>query len=153
MRDFSTSIFIAATPSRTWEVLADVERWADWTSSIRRIERLDAVPLGVGSRVRIEQPRLRPGIWTVTEWEPDSGFTWISLNSDLVATALHTIVPAAGGSRVTLRIQFDGLLAPIVGMLASGLTRRYLELEAAGLKARCEAANREIHWGETAMKI
>jgi carbon monoxide dehydrogenase subunit G len=141
MRDFSTTVTIAATPLHVWEVLVDVERWADWTPTVRRIERLDAGPLEVGSRVRIDQPKLRPAIWTVTAWEPEVGFTWVSRSPGLVATGLHAIEASADGSRITLRVHFGGLLASVVGVLASGLTRTYLGLEAAGLKARCEKAN------------
>lgn len=141
MREFSTSINIAATPVRVWEILANVERWAEWTPSVRRIERLDAVPLRIGSRVRIEQPKLRPAVWTITEWQPEVAFTWISRSPGLVAVARHAIERRAEGSRVTLTIRFDGLVAPVVGVLAGSLTNKYLGFEAAGLKARCEAAN------------
>jgi carbon monoxide dehydrogenase subunit G len=78
VRDFTTSIEIAATPARVWDVLSDVERWHDWTPSIERITPLDDAPLGVGSKVRIEQPKLRPATWKITSWEPGRGFSWES---------------------------------------------------------------------------
>ena len=140
MRDFTTSITIAATPASVWEILTDVERWAEWTPSVRRIERLDAAPLGVGSRVRIQQPKLRPATWTVTEWQPAIGFTWASRSPGVVAIAQHAIERAADGSSVTLKVHFSGFLASVVGVLVGSLTRKYLGLEAAGLKARCEGA-------------
>ena len=141
MRNFSTSVNVIATPAHVWEILTNVERWAEWTPSVRRIERLDAAPLRVGSGVRIEQPKLRPATWTVTEWQPEVAFTWVSRSPGLVAVAKHTIEHAAEGSRVTLTVQFDGLIAPVVGLLTGSLTSKYLGLEAAGLKARCEGAN------------
>jgi uncharacterized protein YndB with AHSA1/START domain len=137
MRHFTTSVAIPAPPSDVWTVLADVERWPDWNPSARRIERLDSSPLGVGSRVRIEQPKLRPAIWTVTAWEPGVAFTWDSRSPGLIATGLHAVESSADGARVTLSIRFEGLFASVVGVLMGGLTRRYIELEAAGLKARC----------------
>lgn len=140
MRDFGTSIAIAAAPSRVWSVVADVERWKEWTSTIRRIERLDGTSLGMGSRVRIEQPKLRPAVWTVTAWEPGVSFTWASRSPGLVATAVHAVEPLQIGSRVALEVHFSGLLASVVGLLLGRLTREYLGLEAAGLKARCEGA-------------
>ena len=140
MRDLSTSVTIAATPGDVWKVIADVERWAEWTPTVRRIERLDAGPLDVGSRVRIDQPKLRPAIWTVTAWKPEVGFSWVSRSPGVVVTGLHAIEPSADGSRVTLKVHFGGLLASVVGVLASRLTSRYLGLEAAGLKARSEKA-------------
>jgi uncharacterized protein YndB with AHSA1/START domain len=140
MRDFSTSVDITASAPLVWRVLADVDQWADWTGSIRRIERLDALPLKVGSRVRIEQPKMRSAVWTVTEWEPTVGFGWVSKGPGFLVTASHAIEPTANGSKVTLNVHFDGPLASVVGALASRLTCRYLGLEAAGLKARCERA-------------
>lgn len=135
---FSTHITIAAPPAQVWQVLADVERWPEWTPSIQEVERLDQKPFGLGSSVRIEQPRLRPAIWTVTEYKPGEAFTWVSLNPGVVTTGLHSIEAVAEGSRVKLSIQFSGLLAPVVGLLSGGLIRKYLGLEAKGLKARCE---------------
>jgi carbon monoxide dehydrogenase subunit G len=141
MRDFTQSIAIAAAPSRVWNILADVERWADWTPTVRRIERLEPAPLGVGSRVRIEQPDLQPAVWTISAWKEETGFTWMSRNRGFVATALHAVMPSGAGSRVTLKIRLDGLLASVAGVLAGGLIHDYLELEATGLKARCERGN------------
>ena len=40
------------------------------------------------------------------------------------------------GSRATLSVRFEGLLAPPVARATRNLNRRYLELEAAGLRAR-----------------
>jgi hypothetical protein len=37
---------------------------------------------------------------------------------------------------VILSVQFEGLLAPLVARLTRDLNRRYLELEAAGLRER-----------------
>ena len=138
MREFTTTIDIAAAPAAVWRVLADVERWHEWTASIRRIERLDTAAIGVGSRVRIEQPRLRAAVWTVTDWRPELGFSWVSRNPGVVAGADHSIEPTAGGCRVTLTVHFGGLLGSIVGALAKRLTNEYLALEAAGLKRESE---------------
>lgn len=138
MRDLSTSVDVTATTSRVWKVLADVERWADWNPTIRSIERLDSGPLGLGSRVKIEQPMLRPATWTVAAWEPEVAFTWVSRSPGLVATGAHAVEPFSGGTRVTLSIRFGGPLSFVVSLLVGRLTRRYIGLEASGLKARCE---------------
>jgi len=52
----------------------------------------------------------------------------------------HEIVPTDRGSRVTLGTRFGGPLGPMLGRLTSGLTRRYVQMEAEGLKRRSEAA-------------
>ena len=138
MREFSISPDINASPERVWNVLADVQRWPEWTASISKIELLDEGPLGVGSRVRVFQPKLRPAVMTITEWEPGRGFVWVTRNPGLVAVGEHWINPSSSGCNVTLKLTFQGLLGGVVGILAGKLTRRYVELEAEGLKARSE---------------
>jgi len=97
------------------------------------------VPLGIGSRVRIEQPKLAPAVWTITDWQPESAFIWVSRRPGVVVTALHAIEGnSEGASRVTLTVRFEGLLAPLIALLSGKLTQHYMGLEAAGLKQRCE---------------
>jgi hypothetical protein len=44
----------------------------------------------------------------------------------------------AGGCTATIRLTQRGPAAPLVGALLDGLTRRYLRMEAEGLKSRTE---------------
>ena len=139
MSELTTSVSIHASRSRVWQVLIDVEHWPEWTPSVRRIEAVDAGALGVGSRVRIEQPKLAPAVWTITDWQPEAAFTWVSRRPGVVVTALHVIEGnSEGATRVTLTVRFEGLLAPLIALLSGKLTQRYMGLEAAGLKQRCE---------------
>ena len=50
-------------------------------------------------------------------------------------TGGHWIEPTAHGSLVTLPLAFSGPVGAIAGRLLAGLTRRYLAMEAAGLKS------------------
>jgi uncharacterized protein YndB with AHSA1/START domain len=133
---FSITADIPASPDRVWSVLADVERWPEWTSSVTRIRRLDQGPLAVGSRVRIHQPRLLPATWRIVELEEGRRFTWVTGGLGVRAIAEHAVEPVERGSRATLSVRFEGLLAPLVSRLTRNLNRRYLELEAAGLRER-----------------
>jgi hypothetical protein len=101
---------------------------------------LDPGPFTVGSRARILQPKLRPAVWQVTELdEAKKSFAWISRNPGAQATAVHVVESDGAGSKVTLSLQFSGLLGPFMARLYRGLTERYLATEANGLKQRCEA--------------
>lgn len=138
MRHFQVTTDIAAPPGRVWEVMRDVERWSEWTPSIERITRVGGAPFSEGSRVVIKQPKFPPAEWTVTALASGQGFTWVSASPGVRATARHAIDAAVGGSRVTLSLDFEGMLGGLLGALTRGITERYVALEAAGLKARSE---------------
>jgi uncharacterized protein YndB with AHSA1/START domain len=141
--ELSTSIDVAAPPDRVWEVLADVERWPEWTESVSSVRLLAGGPLAVGSRVEVSQPRIPTGTYTVTALEPGSAFTWEQRQPGSTVSAHHACVPLPdGGTRVELAVVMSGVLGGVVGRLYRRLTQRYLDLEAAGLKRRAESPAR-----------
>lgn len=138
---FEHAVEIAATPDLVWDVLIDIAGWPEWTDSVTTVERLDTGPLGVGSRARLKQPRLPVAVWEVTELEPGRSFTWVSHSALVTTTGEHVVMPVGGtssGSLVRLVITQEGAMAGLAGRLAGSLTRRYLEMEAQGLKRRAE---------------
>ena len=137
--DYTVTIDIAAPPARVWEVIRDVERWHEWTPSITSIGRHDAGPLRVGSRATVQQPKLPKNDFVVTVLAEDRGFDWETTSPGLKGVGHHWIEPAGAGSRATLGVTYRGLLAPMVRLLYGGLTRRYIAMEAEGLKKRCES--------------
>ena len=139
MKEFQISIDIAAPPERVWSVMEDVEHWHEWTPSVTSITKKEAGPLTVGSRMIIRQPKLPPAMWRVTELEPGKNLTSITGSPLLRVAAHHSIEPADTGSRVTLSIEFSGILTPLVARITNDLNHRYLVMEANGLKERCES--------------
>ena len=138
-----TSIDVAASPDRVWEVLVDVERWPEWTDSVSSVRPLDAGPLAVGSRVEISQPRIPTGTYTVTALEPGSVFIWEQRQPGSTVAAHHECARLPdGGTRVELRVVMTGAVGGVVGRLYRKLTERYLAMEAAGLKAHAEGIAR-----------
>lgn len=134
------TVEIAAPPERVWEVLTDVESWPEWTSTVTSVRRLDEGPLRVGSRAKINQPRIPETEYVVTEVEPGRSFTWVATGPGVRTTARHDAEPLPGiGTRVRLTVSQSGWLGSIMGRFYRGLTDRYLSNEASGLKARCEA--------------
>jgi uncharacterized protein YndB with AHSA1/START domain len=135
----SITVDIAAPPERVWEVLSDVEAWSRWTPTVTSVRRLDDGPLHVGSRVRINQPRIPETEYVVSELEPGHSFTWVARGPGVLTTARHDAEPLAdGGTRVRLSVSQSGWLGSVMGRFYRGLTDRYLANEANGLKARSE---------------
>jgi len=134
----SETMRVAATPERVWEVLVDVESWPTWTASVGSARLLDGGPLAEGSRVQLRQPRLPKAVWVVTELVEGRSFTWSARGPGVVSSAEHRVEASAEGSLVTLTFSQAGVLGRPAGLLAGGMVRRYVQMEAAGLKRRCE---------------
>jgi carbon monoxide dehydrogenase subunit G len=132
------TIEIAAPPEVVWKVLIDVERWPEWTASTTKVERVDKLAFGLGSQVRIEQPKLAKTVWTVTRFEPAKSFDWDSRTTGSHTIAGHIIEPSGTGSKVTLTVQVSGWAARLLQGFIKPLTERYMATEAQGLKKRCE---------------
>jgi uncharacterized membrane protein len=137
MAEYRDSILVRASASETWKVMSDVERWPTWTASMRQVTPLDS-PLAVGSRVRVSQPRLPTIVWTVEEYDTDVAFSWSNRTPGVRSYGDHRVTPVDGGTRVDLLLRQQGPLAGLSALLYARLTRRYLRLEAEGLKRRVE---------------
>src|SRR5690349_2547404 len=137
--DFATDIMVAAHPDRVWSVIRDVERWHEWTPSVKSIRIIGGGPLRVGSRAWVRQPKFPPAQWQVTELDDARRtFTWASWTPGMRVVAFHGAEPEGAGSRARLSISYSGLLGGLFGRATRGITERYLGLEANGLKRRSE---------------
>ena len=109
------TVIIAAPPEQVWSVVVDVERWPERIPTVDAVERLDAGPLAVGSRTRLQQPRLPTAVWTVTELADGSSYTWESSSPGVVVTATHVVEPhprkSAHPRRVRVRSRVGDRLA------------------------------------------
>jgi uncharacterized membrane protein len=133
------TVEIAAPASIVWEVFAEVGRWPEWTASVERAVPLDGPAIEAGRRFEVKQPRLPKVVWEVTEVDPGRSWTWRQRSPGSTAFASHEVVPLdAERTLVRQRIDQRGPLGVVVGVLMRRLTRRYLHLEADGLKARSE---------------
>lgn len=139
MPRWERSIEINATPARVWQVMADVSKWPEWTSSIESVEGAPAT-MAVGSTAAVKAKGTPRATWTVTEWNPGQNFTWETSVRGSKTIGEHIIEPnGEGKSRVTLAIEVKGLMGAIFKPLIGGGIVRNLELESNGLKQRSEA--------------
>ena len=138
--DYETTVDIAADPDRIWSTWIDVERWPEWTESMESVRRLDDGEFGVGSRVRVKQPKLRAAVWEVTEAEPARSFVWVARTAGMTMVASHEVEPAAGGVTARLTFEMTGPLSGVIGRLLGTRIRSYLQMEADGVKTRAESS-------------
>jgi uncharacterized membrane protein len=139
-RIISKTVTIDAPPDKVFAVLKDVERWPAWTPTMTRVKRLESGPFAVGSTAQVQQPKLRPAVWQVTEIEEGRNFTWTTRTPGLRMKAGHRVEPQSTGSRASLTFEISGLVAPLMWRLYGRLIDEYVTTEAQGLKKRCEAA-------------
>lgn len=137
------SVEIDASPQLVWDVFSEVERWPEWTASVTSLVGRDGHALEVGRRFAIKQPGMPKLVWKVTEIDPGSSWTWEVRSPGASTVARHYVTGLPGG-RTLVRQQLDqrGVLGALVGRLMVNKTKRFLELEAQGLKARSEQLSR-----------
>ena len=92
-----------------------------------------------GKRFEIKQPRLPKLVWEVTELVEGASWTWEQRSPGGRTIASHE-VSREPGERTLVRQRLDqrGPVGGLVARLMRGTTKRYLDLEAEGLKARSE---------------
>jgi ligand-binding SRPBCC domain-containing protein len=134
-----SSVTIDAPAGLVWDVFSDVEQWSEWTPTVTRLVGLDGPNISVGKRFEIKQPRLPKLVWKVTKVTPGVSWTWQQRSPGGSSLARHDVI-AESECRTLVRQEIEqrGVLGALVGRLMLRTTRRYLELEAQGLKARSE---------------
>ncbi|HET7075499.1 MAG TPA: SRPBCC family protein [Mycobacterium sp.] len=137
------SVEIDAPPQLVWEVFTDVERWPQWTASVTSLVGLEGPGLAVGRRFAIKQPGMQKLVWQVTEIDAGSSWTWVQRSPGVNVVARHYVSARPdGGTFVRQQLDQGGALGALVGRLMVKKTKRFLELEAQGLKARSEQLSR-----------
>jgi len=140
---FEESIDIDAGQQRVWEVLSDIEAWSRRVETVDVSELLTPAPVAKGSRVRLKQPKLPEGTWDITAWDAPSYFEMRQKSGGVTAVAGHRVEAlGAGRSRLTLSVDMEGWLVPVVGLFSKGMTTRYMTSEAQDMKRAAESAER-----------
>ena len=138
---FEKSIEVDAPQQRVWDVLSDIAAWPQRIATVDTVEVLNNPPVGLGSRVRLKQPKLPEGTWDITRWDPPSYFEWRQKTSGITSTAGHRVEAISEGrARLTLTLEMKGLLVVMVRLFYKGLTNRYMMMEAEGMKRAAEAS-------------
>ena len=132
------TVQIDAPAERVWRVMADLERWPEWTPTMASVKRLDNGEFRLGSRARIRQPKLMGAVWKVSSMVPGRSFELQNSSAGLRSVAGHRIEPQTDSCKVTIWVEHTGVITPLIGYFFNDITRQYLQQEAEGLKKRCE---------------
>ena len=140
---FETTVQTDAPVDAVWAALVDVRHWPEWTESMQNVRWLDDDGIRVGARARIKQPGTPALTWTVTELDEGRAFAWEASSPGVTTGGTHAVSAAGdhGGSTLTLGLQQSGALAWLVGALTGARTRKFVQMEADGLKRAAESAS------------
>jgi hypothetical protein len=133
MRYTTTRELPAVSVDSAWQSLVRVTEWPQWTASMEQLEFLDG-DLHPGARVRVRQPGLRTTVYTVERWEPGVAFAWSANPSGMRVEATHELITDLYPLRMWLEIELSGGAAPLISLLLGRRMRRYVNLEADGLR-------------------
>ena len=139
---FEESIDVEAGQQRVWEVLSNLEDWPSHIETVDVVELLTPGPVAEGSRIRLKQPKLPEGEWEITVWDPPSYFEFHQKSAGVTNIAGHRVEALAEGrSRLTLSLEMRGLSVPVVALFYKDLTKRYMTIEAEGMKGAAESSD------------
>jgi len=136
---FEKVVLTTADLHQAWAALTDIESWPRWMDSYTSARRLNDGPLAVGSQARPKQPGLLAGTWRVTELVPDSSFSWHNHAPGIRTVARHSVDVDPHRTQIRLELEQTGSLSRVVGVLLGARIRRYLDIEARGLKTASES--------------
>jgi uncharacterized protein YndB with AHSA1/START domain len=114
VRGFEASSLIEASPEQVWPLLIDAAAWADWNSGVAKVE--GRVALGEKLTITVEaNPGRAFGVTVVELTAPErmvfSGCMPLGL---FTGRRTYTLAPEAGGTRLKMREQYTGPLAPLI---------------------------------------
>ena len=93
---------------------------------------------GLGAKARIRQPRLPTVVWEVTKWEPGRSWTWTTTSPGARTEASHVLSRVSERTIAEQSITWSGPIGWLAAFVWRSVTRRYLAIEANGLKQRSE---------------
>jgi carbon monoxide dehydrogenase subunit G len=138
---FEHSADVDAPQQRVWDVLTDFASWPQRIETVDEAELITPAPAGVGSRVRLKQPKLGEETWEVTVWDAPAFFEFRQTSSGVTTVAGHRVEAVdEHRSRLTLTLDMRGLLVPVFGRIYRDLTNDYMTREAQGIKRAAESA-------------
>jgi hypothetical protein len=141
-----SNIVIDAAPAAVLEVIADFEKYPDWTGAVKQVSVLDRLPDGRGSKVKfvldagaIRDTYVLDYTWDFTELGTGT-LSWGLVESTVLKALDGAYVLSAidGGTDVRYSLAVD-LRIPMLGMLRRKAEKAIIDAALNELKKRVES--------------
>ena len=141
MKSVLTTVDIDAPAAVVWEVLTDLDRYAEWNPFV--VEAAGEAAVGARLEVRISPPGGRATTFrpTVTAADPERRFAWLGrLGVPGLFDGAHRfeLERRADGTRLVQAEDFRGVLVPLLARSLDAGTRAGFEAMNAALARRAE---------------
>lgn len=142
MNPIRAEIEIAAPAERVWQILCDLDHYADWNPFTPKVETDRIVGHPITLHVDFGTGKLRPQVEILRRWEPGVELRWgVAMGPGwwFRAERWQRVEPITSERcRYSTEDLFEGLFAPIVLALYGTKVQRGFEAVASGLARRAE---------------
>ncbi|MFJ2743952.1 SRPBCC family protein [Streptomyces sp. NPDC087440] len=139
----SSSIIIEAAPADVMGVIADFDRYPDWTGEVKEAEVLATDDRGRAEKVRLvlDAGAIKDDHTLAYTWTGDNEVSWTLVKSQMLRSldgSYHLAPAANGATEVTYRLTVD-VKIPMLGMIKRKAEKVIIDRALAGLKKRVES--------------
>ncbi|GHF32010.1 cyclase [Streptomyces mashuensis] len=139
----SSSITIEATPAEVMSVIADFDRYPEWTGEVKQAEVLQRDEQGRASEVRLvlDAGAIKDDHTLAYSWPEEGVVAWSLVKSQMLRQldGSYSLRPLAGGAQteVTYQLTVD-VKIPMLGMIKRKAEKVIIDRALDGLKKRVE---------------
>ncbi|MFE9257186.1 SRPBCC family protein [Streptomyces sp. NPDC006879] len=138
-----SSITIEAAPAEVMAVIADFDRYPEWTGEVKQAEVLSRDEQGRAEQVRLvlDAGAVKDDHVLAYTWSADGSVSWSLVKSQMLRQldGSYTLVAVGGGDRteVTYQLTVD-VKIPMLGMIKRKAEKVIIDRALDGLKKRVE---------------
>ncbi|MFG2562244.1 SRPBCC family protein [Streptomyces sp. NPDC048496] len=144
----SSTITIEAAPADVMGVIADFDRYPEWTGEVKEADVLAKDEQGRAEKVRLvlDAGAIKDDHTLAYTWTGDHEVSWTLVKSQMLRAidGSYALAPLGDGSRteVTYRLTVD-VKIPMLGMIKRKAEKVIIDRALAGLKKRVESLPRD----------
>ncbi|MFD3657273.1 SRPBCC family protein [Streptomyces sp. NPDC058620] len=141
----SSSIMIEAAPADVMGVIADFDRYPEWTGEVKQAEVLAGDDRGRAEQVRLvlDAGAIKDDHVLAYTWTGENEVSWTLVKSQMLRAldGSYTLAPVGDRTEVTYRLAVD-VKIPLLGMIKRKAEKVIIDRALAGLKKRVESVQR-----------